>query len=770
MRRIPLLLLIAAGAACARPAGLFVGSNALAHIGMLSGTIGSRPVGSAANLRAREYLVDQLRQIGFEVRVQEIDARRHELGITARVANIIGILPGTRTEAVALVAHYDSSPHAPGATDDALGVGVALEASRVFAARGKPQWSLFVLLTDGEESGLMGAAGLVTDREVMTRLHAYVNLESIGSGGRSVLFETGPGNAWLVRPWARQAPHPRGGSYGLEIYQRLPNDTDFSILKTRDVPGLNFAAVGDSYAYHTARDTPDRLSRDLVQTTGENTVAILEALQDLDIARRTADAATFFDLGGTTAVSYGPAVQWLISVSALLLGALAWFRLTTLTLREQGAFRWTLTFVWGWLGAAAACGAMVAATWLLRLAREVYHPWYARPGRLFLLMILVAAAIAWSVARVGQWLPARAHPVRHPSLTWTVTLPAWILVAVLALWFAPSAGYLFTLPLLSAGLLLSPIPARNDGWIRIASLVVLAVAATLWLRETHDLLRFVVAVMGRLAIITPPYVYAAVMTVAGMMVVPPMIAALGSARPLFRPWLVTAALLFGVAFATGAAYVAPAYTYEQPLRRHVRALQDADSPHAVWEVASLEPGLDLAEGAPDGWMPVADAPPGTTGPWGRYRMPFVFRTQGPSLGPAPVRVTAFALRPLPQGVQLSVSLVPSEPGVTVAFVLPPGLTPARTSLPGVEQRGRWAASYVAVRPDGLAWEASFRGDVASQLRQTRITVTVNGLPGGEGWQRLPRWLPQDTVVWTAAASWSIPAELPPSIAPVPPLR
>ena len=40
-----------------------------------------------------------------------------------------------------------------------------------------------VLVTDGEEAGLMGAAALVTDREVTARLQAYINVEAIGSGG-----------------------------------------------------------------------------------------------------------------------------------------------------------------------------------------------------------------------------------------------------------------------------------------------------------------------------------------------------------------------------------------------------------------------------------------------------------------------------------------------------------------------------------------------------------------------------------------------------------
>ena len=87
------LILLAASAvcACSRQPGLFNDANANAHISMLAGTIGSRPVGSPANARAREYVVDQLKQIGFQVRVQETDARRHELGRTARVSNIIGI-------------------------------------------------------------------------------------------------------------------------------------------------------------------------------------------------------------------------------------------------------------------------------------------------------------------------------------------------------------------------------------------------------------------------------------------------------------------------------------------------------------------------------------------------------------------------------------------------------------------------------------------------------------------------------------------------------
>ena len=41
----------------------------------------------------------------------------------------------------------------------------------------------------------------------------------------------------------------------------------------------------------------------------------------------------------------------------------------------------------------AVVASMVGATWALRAAREVYHPWYARPGRLFLLLIAVGLTV-----------------------------------------------------------------------------------------------------------------------------------------------------------------------------------------------------------------------------------------------------------------------------------------------------------------------------------------------------------------------------------------
>ncbi len=600
-------------------------------------------------------------------------------------------------------------PAGPGAGDDALGVGVSLEAARVLAARADRNWTLMILVTDGEEAGLMGAAALVTDRDVTSRLQAYVNVESIGSAGDPTLFETGPGNGWLVVPWARLAPRPHGASFGLEIYRRLPNDTDFSILKRQGIPGLNFAIVGDSYAYHTTRDTPERLSPLTVRHTGEQVVALMTALDAVDVTRRTDTDRTFFDLGGRTAASYGPAAGAVIGVAALLLGIMAWLRVMRTAIRLEGVLRWLLTALWTLAGSAAVIASMVGATWALRLAREVYHPWYARPGRLFLLLLAVGITVGWSIARLGRWLPARAHGVRHPIIAWSVALPVWIALGASTIFLAPGAAYLWLLPLLSAGLLLSIIPLANAVAVRAVSALVLLVAAALWLRPTEALLHFMVAIFGRLPVVTPVFVYAAVLSAAGVMLVPPLVATITKTRPFVRPSLETSIGLFAIAITAGLAYVAPAYTHEEPLRRSARAVQEGDGP-AIWDVGSVEPGVDLGEAAPPGWMPAATAPPATV-PFRRLPHPFVFRSTGPSLGPAPITIASLTVAPVEAGTELVVTVMPRMPGLAVAFVLPEGLEPARSNLPGV----------VRLRPlDGdLSGADARRTRVPRQLRPHR---------------------------------------------------
>lgn len=751
--------------ACARPSPRFSTENARAHLSMLAGTIGSRAVGTPENARAREYIVDQLKLYGYDVRVQETDARRPEFGLTAHVSNIIATKTGTERAALGLVSHYDSVPDSPGGADDGIGVAVSLEAARVIAGRPQSRHTVIVLMTDGEEAGLMGAAGLTSDRDVMDRLQAYVNVEATGSRGTALLFQTGPENPWIVKAWAGSAPHPRGMSFAVEVYRRLPNDTDFSIFKRYGIPGLNFAVVDDSYAYHTARDTADRVSDETLRTTGENTVETMLALDARDLSARSPGEPTFFDAGGTIAMSWGSTAAWLIAIVALACGALAWVKVLAGSVRLAGIGRWVFYVVWTIVGVAVVALALVGGTWALREARTVYHPWYAHPARFFLFLLALGTLAAWCVTRLGMWIPLRAKGPRHPMLAWSVALPVWIILAGVMATIAPAAGYLWTLPLLAVGLCLLGAPIAHPAVVRSLSVVVLAISGTLWLRNTIDLLFFAVALLGRLPLITPVYAYAALMLGAATMIVPPFVAAAAATRPILRPSLVTAALLAATVVAGIYAYRAPAYTANNPQRRFARVIVDRSASNALYEVAGQEPGLDLAPGAPGGWTRVSDGPPGVI-PFGRLNEPFVFRTSAPSPGPAPAAMTAFAVTPVQGGSELSMTVVPKEPGLTVVFVLPEGVRPARTNLPGAMVSGRWRAIFVAPPAEGVTWRAAFPSGLDAKLANAQAAVTSARFPGGSGWQSLPAWLPQEHAVWELRARWVL--ERP--IAPVPALR
>jgi len=73
---------------------------------------------------------------------------------------------------------------------------------------------------------------------------------------------------------------------------------------------------------------------------------------------------------------------------------------------------------------------------------------------------------------------------------------------------------------------------------------------------------------------------------------------------------------------------------------------------------------------------------------------------------------------------------------------------------------------VALPAEGVTWRAAFGAGLEGRLDQVRAAVTSARFPGGDGWQSLPAWLPQEHAVWEVRVRWVL--ERP--IAPVPPLR
>ena len=422
---------------------------------------------------------------------------------------------------------------------------------------------------------------------------------------------------------------------------------------------------------------------------------------------------------------------------------------------------------------------MVAATALLRVSREVLHPWYAHPERLWTLLVLSALVVVHLLFVIGSRLPLALQAPRHPSSVWLATVPAWMVATASAHVLIPSAAYLWTVPLLITAVPVAAAPAATGWMARLVAGLALVTASTLWLPECRQLLAFSVALLGRLPTVTPVSAFAFVLGAAGLMVVPPMLALL-VAGPAPRPlaelpvWrrrvrqLLTPALTVALVAAFAWAYLAEAYTHDRPLRRFVQYVADHGAGQAAWEVAGNEPGLDIhAAGAPTGWTaeqrhrscpayPCRPCPshsrserrrPSTRPPFRRRAAAASTATCSGSTWTSPHR--SRARRSCCSCRQASSPHNPQSQGRSGTVR---GGPPSRR------------------RPDRSRSTSHCPRRSQSHLNDIRVGLATRALPGGTGWLQQPAWLGQERTVWYARGLHVAPVAWAPEVAPAPPLR
>ncbi len=214
---------------------------------------------------------------GQAVRVElEVDV---ELEDTDRdAANVIAELPGGRKadELVMIGAHLDSWHGGTGATDNAAGCAVMLEAMRILKALDlKLDRTLRLALWTGEEQGIFGSRAYVRERfaDPVTmarkpehaRLSAYFNVDNGTGKIRGVYLQ---GND-MVRPIfdAWLAPFADMGARTLTI--RDTHGTDHLPFDAVGLPGFQFIQDPIDYStrtHHSDLDVYDRAQRaDLMQ-------------------------------------------------------------------------------------------------------------------------------------------------------------------------------------------------------------------------------------------------------------------------------------------------------------------------------------------------------------------------------------------------------------------------------------------------------------------------------------------------------------------------
>jgi peptidase M28-like protein len=418
-----------------------------------------RPLGSAASDRARDHLVGVLRSAGLSVGIDRGMGGRTAEGRAGfgRVDNIVAILPGRDpTGAVLLAAHYDSVAAGPGASDDGAAVAAMLETVRAVRVGGPLRNDLVLLITDGEEAGLLGADAFTRSNPLAGQRTVVLNWEARGASGPSLMFETSSDNAALIEVFADAAPHPHGDSAQVEIYRLLPNDTDFTEFLGAGLAGMNFAYVEDPARYHTPGDTIANLDQASLQHHGANMLGLTRALGDIDLATLDADHdATYFRFLGLV-VTYPNALVWpLVLLGVATLGALValarWRRLLSLP-------RLLLGVAVVLLPVATAAAFAQGLWWVLLRVRPAYAntTFLHRPG------LFQAAVVVLAILAVAGWYLTLRRRVGPTALacSWLV----WVaLLGVLTAWAAPGTSFLFTLPALgwAVGGLLAVVTRRS---------------------------------------------------------------------------------------------------------------------------------------------------------------------------------------------------------------------------------------------------------------------------------------------------------------------
>ena len=239
------------------------------------------PIGSAADARVRDVIVKRLTLLGYTTEL-ETGVACNTFGECGTPTNIIatrGDLSGD--DAVMLAAHYDSVPAGPGASDDGAGVANLLEIARILTLLPAQRHPVVLLVTDGEEAGLLGAQLFTREHRYAKRIKAAVNMEARGVSGPSLMFETGTANAWLMRLYGRATLEPITNSLCYVVYKMLPNNTDFTVFKAAGYQGFNFAFIGDVAHYHTPLDNWENASGTTMQHQGANALSALLALARL---------------------------------------------------------------------------------------------------------------------------------------------------------------------------------------------------------------------------------------------------------------------------------------------------------------------------------------------------------------------------------------------------------------------------------------------------------------------------------------------------------
>lgn len=449
------------------------------------------PIGSQAHDEVRDYLFTQLQLLGLEPQVQAADVYNPFWRTGATVENVLARLSGTdNSNAILVVAHYDSPINSPGAANGKSGVATILEIARALQHDDKLANDVIFLLSDAGEIGLQGSVAFLDQHPWAKDVSLVLSLTARGSSGPVILHETSTNSGWLVREFGQTVTQPNTNSFISDTYRWLGGDSDFNVYKQAGIPGLNFSFIEDPRGYATMLDNVERLDLRSVQQQGEYILSLVHELgnQDLsEIDEIEYGNRIYFDLFSRTLVSYP--LQWVAHLLTIILifgGILVWYVHKHELVKLKDVVIGLVVF----FGASfvASIGTAIVANFII--PQHSLYQYVPLTGGLWYLCGLIALTCG-VFSLVYAWAFRKWDLL---SLSCGVHI-GWVLVAVLVSLFFPGASYFFIWPLLFSMSAIAFFFYRSQGsWITrlIVMLITTLPLVILW----PPVLRTLYATMG----------------------------------------------------------------------------------------------------------------------------------------------------------------------------------------------------------------------------------------------------------------------------------
>lgn len=157
--------------------------------------MGVAPLGGSYYQPFEAYRVERQRRGRLQVHPDSIARIREGVHQRYEMANVLGVIPGRRTDEYVVVgAHFDHlgvDPHLDGdriyngADDNASGVSAVLQIAKAFVESGRqPERTVVFAFWDGEEKGLLGSRYFVQECPFVDRIRGYLNFDMIGRDNR----------------------------------------------------------------------------------------------------------------------------------------------------------------------------------------------------------------------------------------------------------------------------------------------------------------------------------------------------------------------------------------------------------------------------------------------------------------------------------------------------------------------------------------------------------------------------------------------------------